>query len=203
MYLKLHLTLDDLRVPYDDCLPKWIKKRRKGPIKRPFESDEECLRMRKGQRAHKIITTKGGGPTRGPRRPGLTLLVPFNKLKTELEMVSRYTRSKKRTLAGLSALYCALWLTEWLFGLPVEFTLVGAGLVCLLIDLCCRAPAIYMAVSPVRLLKKELVLKKKLTRARKESAALLYFFFSLARRFLSNPSFRIAKAESLGLAHYC
>lgn len=114
--------------------------------------------------------------------------------------IPRYISRNKGALLKYSLVYFILWLPEWAWGVPLEYVVVGPFIffMCLDVSLIVLRPsggALYLL-----LLKKKELAKKRRSKFQKICSAIILNFFIGARRFLSNPLFRISKTQTLRFA---
>lgn len=131
-----------------------------------------------------------------------TLLGYYRTAKAVLVGIPRYLRSNKKYVAKYSALYLSLWAAEWSLDLQVEFIILGGWAFCLVVDFCVRFLRPLRLASPLSILKRTALLKKKAFKKQKPSFVVWSTFYVGARRFLANPSSRIAKNKASSLFRY-
>lgn len=129
----------------------------------------------------------------GSARSALRSLRSPRQAKKTLAQFPAYIRANKGALVRYSAFYLLLWSLEWFGEVPVELVLLAAAGTCHLVSLCLPEP-----LSALGFLRKRLAAKKKIPRSQGPAVVLLATIYGNARRFLSNPLARAARAASRG-----
>lgn len=149
--------------------------------------------MRRGDKLQKGKISNKKAPTRSI----FNLSAPLKKARLALDGALAYAQANKRTLVKNSILYSLLWLAELLSGVAVEYIVLAAGLICLIVDFYIWASRALGKPHSLNLLKKKLTVKKRPTRVLRADTVLLSTLLVNARGFLTNPIFRLAEAGSL------
>lgn len=126
----------------------------------------------------------------------------IKKVRAVLAGIPPYIRSNKRYIAKYSLLYIFIWALEWLLGVPVEFTIFGGGVSCLITELYIRLLRPLKPTSVLSALRKRAFLKKKAFRRQKPAFIVWSTFYVGVGRFLSNPTLRVTRAKAAGLFNY-
>lgn len=130
------------------------------------------------------------------------VLAYYKRVRGVLAGIPPYLRSNKRHIAKYTTLYLFVWAAEWFLGLPVEFTILGGGACCLVIDLYIKFLRPFKPTSALSSLRRRAYLKKKSFKRQKVSFVIWSTFYVGAGRFLANPALRIVKTKAAGLFRY-